>query len=163
MGRGGAPVCIAVPQLPKLRYLHVSVNSRQAAELRLLLRKALGSGEGGRLFAALYRSWAHSAGATLSLCLLARAYEHAAAVVAAFADILVTVEVLVQACFVRDDVQHRKIPLDCCQRGGPRAGVAPVPSWEPSSLGNVTHAQQLRNTQYIGHACKAAPACPGCR
>lgn len=68
----------------------------QAAELRTLLQKALQSAEGGRLFAALYRSWAHSPGATLSLCLLARAYEHAAAVVAAFADIPVTVEVLVQ-------------------------------------------------------------------
>jgi vacuole morphology and inheritance protein 14 len=69
---------------------------RQAAELRGLLQRALQSAEGGRLFAALYRSWAHSAGATLSLCLLARAYEHAAAVVAAFADIPVTVEVLMQ-------------------------------------------------------------------
>lgn len=68
----------------------------QAAELRGLLRRALQSAEGGRLFAALYRSWAHSAGATLSLCLLARAYEHAAAVVAAFADIPVTLEVLMQ-------------------------------------------------------------------
>lgn len=71
----------------------------QAAELRSLLQKALQSPEGGRLFAGLYRSWAHSAGATLSLCLLARAYEHAAAVVAAFADIPVTVEVLVQVSF----------------------------------------------------------------
>ena len=69
---------------------------RQAAELRGLLQRALQSAEGGRLFAALYRSWAHSAGATLSLCLLARAYEHAAAVVAAFADIPVTLEVLMQ-------------------------------------------------------------------
>lgn len=68
----------------------------EAAELRSLLQRALQSPEGGRLFAGLYRSWAHSAGATLSLCLLARAYEHAAVVVAAFADIPVTLEVLVQ-------------------------------------------------------------------
>ena len=84
----------------------------QAAELRQLLRRALQSAEGGRLFAALYRSWAHSAGATLSLCLLARAYEHAAAVVAAFADIPVTLEVLMQVVPFPDCRSHK--PLRSC-------------------------------------------------
>ncbi len=109
--------------------LRLKVSSAvQAAELRLLLRKALGSAEGGRLFAALYRSWAHSAGATLSLCLLARAYEHAAAVVAAFADIPVTVEVLVQACFVRNGFQHKKksARLLSAWRSSGRCGPSPV-------------------------------------
>lgn len=83
--------------------------SAQAAGLRQLLKGAFNSGgssssgsssssrgEGARLFEALHRCWAHSAGALLSLCLLCRAYDHAADVVACFAELPVTLEVLVQ-------------------------------------------------------------------
>jgi vacuole morphology and inheritance protein 14 len=39
--------------------------------------KNIDTKDGSLLFSALYRSWSHNAVATLSLCFLAQAYEHA--------------------------------------------------------------------------------------
>lgn len=44
----------------------------------------------------LYRSWCHNAVAVFSLCLLAQAYEHASNLLAIFADLEMTVQILVQ-------------------------------------------------------------------
>lgn len=106
----------------------------QAADLRRLLKGALAGGEGARLFAALHRAWGHSAGALLSLCLLARAYEHAARIVEAFAELPVTLEVLVQVpapiphllvCHLtkRHVVPHLPVHLECLQTAIPNGGL----------------------------------------
>ncbi|KAK9805928.1 hypothetical protein WJX73_005859 [Symbiochloris irregularis] len=64
--------------------------------LRTLLKQAAANSDGAALRACLYKSWCHSAGAVLSLCLLSQAYGHASELVAAFADVPMTLEVLVQ-------------------------------------------------------------------
>ncbi|KIJ04957.1 hypothetical protein PAXINDRAFT_94074, partial [Paxillus involutus ATCC 200175] len=48
------------------------------------------------LFTTLYRSWCHSAVSVFSLCLLAQAYEHASNLLSIFADLEITVAMLVQ-------------------------------------------------------------------
>lgn len=55
-----------------------------------------GHAHGRALLAALYPSWCYSPVATVSLCLLAEAYDHAAALVGAIADAECDVETLVQ-------------------------------------------------------------------
>jgi vacuole morphology and inheritance protein 14 len=50
------------------------------------------------VFTALFGCWCHSPVSTFSLCLLARAYELSAAVVAEFAEVEVTVGFLMQVC-----------------------------------------------------------------
>lgn len=49
-------------------------------ELRALLKQSLSNLEGQDFFVALYSSWCHSPLATISLCLLAQAYQHASSV-----------------------------------------------------------------------------------
>jgi len=44
----------------------------------------------------LYRSWCHNAVAVFSLCLLAQAYEHASNLLCIFADLEITIQMLVQ-------------------------------------------------------------------
>ena len=68
----------------------------QVKALRSLLAKATEAEAGADLFHSLYSSWSHSAGAVLSLCLLAGAYSHACDVITAYADLPMGVEVLVQ-------------------------------------------------------------------
>lgn len=48
------------------------------------------------LFVALYKSWSHDSVAVLSLCLLAQAYEHACALLQTFAEMDLSVSLLVQ-------------------------------------------------------------------
>lgn len=48
------------------------------------------------LFSSLYRSWCHNAVAVFALCLLARAYEHASTLLQIFAELELTVSLLVQ-------------------------------------------------------------------
>lgn len=69
-----------------------------APELTSAWRKLRGLTEAnsGDFFTALYGSWAHSPVALLSLCLLCGVYEHAAQLVALFADVPVTVGFLMQ-------------------------------------------------------------------
>ena len=68
----------------------------QVKQLRSLLGGATQSQEGAELFHSLYSSWCHSAGAVLSLCLLAGAYSHACDVITCYAHLPMGVEVLVQ-------------------------------------------------------------------
>lgn len=65
-------------------------------QLRSLLGGATQSQEGAELFHSLYSSWCHSAGAVLSLCLLAGVYSHACDIITAYAHLPMGVEVLVQ-------------------------------------------------------------------
>eukprot|EP01104_Vermistella_antarctica_P008613 TRINITY_DN2163_c0_g1_i3.p1 TRINITY_DN2163_c0_g1~~TRINITY_DN2163_c0_g1_i3.p1 ORF type:complete len:653 (-),score=118.68 TRINITY_DN2163_c0_g1_i3:82-2040(-) len=60
------------------------------------LRASIRTLEDPQLFSTLYRSWCHNPAATLSLCLLGGAYEHASALVLQFALLEVTVGFLVE-------------------------------------------------------------------
>ncbi|GAA5955684.1 hypothetical protein JCM21900_005084 [Sporobolomyces salmonicolor] len=62
--------------------------------LRTLDSKACFDGQ--NLFTSLYRSWSHNAVATFTLCLLAQAYEQACALLQIFADLEITVPLLIQ-------------------------------------------------------------------
>ncbi|GLC41785.1 hypothetical protein PLESTM_001239300 [Pleodorina starrii] len=66
------------------------------AELRDQLRRAAVDPAGAKLFTVLYPSWCYSAGALLSLCFVAQAYDHAVEIVHAFADLPFGAELLVQ-------------------------------------------------------------------
>ncbi|GLC41783.1 hypothetical protein PLESTM_001239100 [Pleodorina starrii] len=68
----------------------------EMAELRDQLRRAAVDPAGAKLFTVLYPSWCYSAGALLSLCFVAQAYDHAVEIVHAFADLPFGAELLVQ-------------------------------------------------------------------
>lgn len=55
-------------------------------ELRALLKQSLSNLGGQDFFVALYSSWCHSPIATISLCLLAQAYQHASSVLQLFVE-----------------------------------------------------------------------------
>ncbi|KZW04366.1 ARM repeat-containing protein [Exidia glandulosa HHB12029] len=59
-------------------------------------RKRLKTTDGQSFFIALYKSWCHNAVAAFALCLLAQAYEHASNLLLIFADLEITVQLLVQ-------------------------------------------------------------------
>ncbi len=73
----------------------ILVTSPELADFRKRLRN-LETKDGSALFVSLYRSWSHNAVATFSLCLLAQAYEHASNLLSIFADLEVTVPLLIQ-------------------------------------------------------------------
>ncbi|KAI9317395.1 vacuolar protein 14 C-terminal Fig4p binding-domain-containing protein [Dichotomocladium elegans] len=73
----------------------ILITSSELTDLRKRLRN-LESKDGQRLFITLYRSWCHNAVATFSLCLLAQAYEHAANMLQLFAELEITVSMLIQ-------------------------------------------------------------------
>jgi len=74
----------------------IFLTSSELVELRNLVKRCLVTGTGRDLFIALYRSWSHNPVATFSLCLLAQAYELAAALVFQMAEIEVSVGFLMQ-------------------------------------------------------------------
>ncbi|KAL9126607.1 MAG: hypothetical protein Q9217_004364 [Psora testacea] len=71
------------------------VTAPELAELRKRLRN-LETKEGQVFFVALFRSWCHNAVATFSLCLLAQAYEQAYNLLQIFAELEMTVNMLIQ-------------------------------------------------------------------
>ncbi|SAL98607.1 hypothetical protein [Absidia glauca] len=73
----------------------ILITAMELSDLRKRLRN-LDHKDGQRLFIALYRSWCHNSVATLSLCLLAQAYEHAANMLQVFAELEITVNMLIQ-------------------------------------------------------------------
>ncbi|KAL0077264.1 vacuolar protein 14 C-terminal Fig4p binding-domain-containing protein [Phycomyces blakesleeanus] len=73
----------------------ILITSSELSDLRKRLRN-LDNKDNQRLFIALYKSWCHNAVATFSLCLLAQAYEHAAIMLQVFAEMDITVSMLVQ-------------------------------------------------------------------
>lgn len=68
--------------------------------------------DGQQLFTTLYRSWCHSAVATFSLCLLAQAYEHAANMLQVFAELEISVNMLIQ---IDKLVQLLESPVFTCK------------------------------------------------
>ncbi|KAG2228205.1 hypothetical protein INT45_010997 [Circinella minor] len=73
----------------------ILITASELSDLRKRLRN-LDHKDGQRLFITLYRSWCHNAVATFSLCLLAQAYEHAANMLQIFAELEITVSMLIQ-------------------------------------------------------------------
>jgi vacuole morphology and inheritance protein 14 len=71
------------------------ITAPELADLRKRLRN-LESREGQAFFVALFRSWCHNAVATFSLCLLAQAYEQAYQLLQIFAELDMTVHMLIQ-------------------------------------------------------------------
>lgn len=71
------------------------ITAPELAELRKRLRN-LDSKEGQMFFVALFRAWCYNAVATFSLCLLAQAYEQAYNLLQIFADLEMTVNMLIQ-------------------------------------------------------------------
>ncbi|KAI9305409.1 vacuolar protein 14 C-terminal Fig4p binding-domain-containing protein [Cunninghamella echinulata] len=73
----------------------ILITASELSDLRKRLRN-LDHKDGQRLFIALYKSWCHNAVATFSLCLLAQVYEHAANMLQVFAELEITVNMLIQ-------------------------------------------------------------------
>ena len=59
----------------------ILLTSSELFQLRNRLKKSLQSDSGKELFVTLYKSWCHNPMSTLSLCLLAQAYELGSALV----------------------------------------------------------------------------------
>ncbi|KAL4798573.1 vacuolar protein 14 C-terminal Fig4p binding-domain-containing protein [Aspergillus venezuelensis] len=71
------------------------ITAPELSELRKRLRN-LDSREGQTFFVALFRSWCHNAVSTFSLCLLAQAYEQAYNLLQVFAELEMTINMLIQ-------------------------------------------------------------------
>ncbi|WIA13429.1 hypothetical protein OEZ85_007009 [Tetradesmus obliquus] len=74
----------------------ILLTAGEVRELRDTLRDAAGSSSGSTNFKALYSCWSHSAGALLSLCLLAQVYSHCCDIIQHLATLPLGAEVLVQ-------------------------------------------------------------------
>ncbi|KAF8663444.1 hypothetical protein AX16_001014 [Volvariella volvacea WC 439] len=74
----------------------ILITSPELADFRRRLKSLETRQDGQALFTTLYRSWCHNAVAVFSLCLLAQAYEHASNLLTIFADLEVTIAMLVQ-------------------------------------------------------------------
>eukprot|EP00667_Euglena_gracilis_P004437 EG_transcript_4453 len=74
----------------------ILLTSAELMPLRELLRGGLEVEDARSLFLALYYCWSYNAVATLSLCLLAMAHEHAYTLVCSFGEMQVTVNFLTQ-------------------------------------------------------------------
>ncbi|KAM0936100.1 putative vacuole morphology and inheritance protein [Dioscorea sansibarensis] len=74
----------------------ILLTSSELADLRALLKQSLVNVAGKDLFISLYASWCHSAMATISLCLLAQAYQHASSVIQSLGEEDINVKFLVQ-------------------------------------------------------------------
>jgi hypothetical protein len=87
------------------------ITAPELAELRKRLRNP-DSREGQMFFVALFRAWCHNAVATFSLCLLAQAYEQAYNLLQIFADLEMTVNMLIQ---IDKLVQLLESPVFTCK------------------------------------------------
>ncbi|KAH8830263.1 vacuolar protein 14 C-terminal Fig4p binding-domain-containing protein [Flagelloscypha sp. PMI_526] len=74
----------------------ILTTSPELSDFRKRLKSLETRQDGQALFTTLYRSWCHNAVSVFSLCLLAQAYEHASSLLQIFADLEITVAMLVQ-------------------------------------------------------------------
>lgn len=89
------------------------ITAPELQSLRQRLRN-LEAKEGTNFFISLFRSWCHNAVATFSLCLLAQAYEQAFHLLQIFADLEITVTLLIQ---VDKLIQLLESPVFTCRFG----------------------------------------------
>ncbi|XP_042457383.1 protein VAC14 homolog isoform X1 [Zingiber officinale] len=74
----------------------ILLTSSELADLRALVKQSLVNSSGKDLFISLYSSWCHSPMATISLCLLAQAYNHASSVIQSLCEEDINAKFLVQ-------------------------------------------------------------------
>ncbi|XP_042426218.1 protein VAC14 homolog isoform X2 [Zingiber officinale] len=74
----------------------ILLTSLELADLRALVKQSLVNSSGKDLFISLYSSWCHSPMATISLCLLAQAYNHASSVIQSLGEADINAKFLVQ-------------------------------------------------------------------
>ncbi|XP_010271349.1 PREDICTED: protein VAC14 homolog [Nelumbo nucifera] len=74
----------------------ILLTSSELSGLRDLLKQSLVNAAGKDLFVSLYSSWCHSPMATISLCLLAQAYQHASCVIQSLVEEDINAKFLVQ-------------------------------------------------------------------
>ena len=91
------------------------ITAPELSELRKRLRN-LETKDGQVFFVALFRSWCHNAVATFSLCLLAQAYEQAYNLLQIFAELEMTVNMLIQ---IDKLVQLLESPVFTCEPCSP--------------------------------------------
>jgi len=89
------------------------ITAPELAELRKRLRNQ-DSKDGQMFFVALFRAWCYNAVSTFSLCLLAQAYEQAYNLLQIFADLEMTVNMLIQ---IDKLVQLLESPVFTCKAG----------------------------------------------
>lgn len=87
------------------------ITAPELAELRKRLRN-LDTNDGKAFFVALFKAWSHNAVATFSLCLLSQAYEQAYSLLQIFADLEMTVNMLIQ---IDKLVQLLESPVFTCK------------------------------------------------
>ena len=95
------------------------ITAPELAELRKRLRN-LDSKDGQMFFTALFKAWCYNAVATFSLCLLAQAYEQAYGLLQIFADLEMTVNMLIQ---IDKLVQLLESPVFTCKSSTPEHHV----------------------------------------
>ncbi|KAG6530772.1 hypothetical protein ZIOFF_004530 [Zingiber officinale] len=74
----------------------ILLTSLELADLRALVKQSLVNSSGKDLFISMYSSWCHSPMATISLCLLAQAYNHASSVIQSLGETDINAKFLVQ-------------------------------------------------------------------
>lgn len=94
------------------------ITAPELAELRKRLRN-LESRDGQMFFVALFRAWCYNAVATFSLCLLAQAYEQAYNLLQIFAELEMTVNMLIQ---IDKLVQLLESPVFTCKHSADVVG-----------------------------------------
>ena len=88
------------------------ITAPELAELRKRLRSLQSDGASQMFFVSLFRAWCYNAVATFSLCLLAQAYEQAYHLLQIFADLEMTVNMLIQ---IDKLVQLLESPVFTCE------------------------------------------------
>ncbi|XP_030562683.1 protein VAC14 homolog [Drosophila novamexicana] len=94
---------IIAEEMPNLKFAstvvrllnNILLTSTELFELRTSLRD-ISNEKSADLFQCLYKSWAHCPVSTLSLCLIAQCYQHVSELVILFADVEITLELLVE-------------------------------------------------------------------
>ncbi|XP_064551155.1 protein VAC14 homolog [Drosophila montana] len=94
---------IIAEEVPNLKFAstvvrllnNILLTSTELFELRTSLRD-ISNEKSADLFQCLYKSWAHCPVSTLSLCLIAQCYQHVSELVILFADVEITLELLVE-------------------------------------------------------------------
>jgi hypothetical protein len=95
------------------------ITAPELAELRKRLRNP-DSKDGQAFFVALFRAWCYNAVATFSLCLLAQAYEQAYNLLQIFADLEMTVNMLIQIDKLVQLLESPVFTCECLQRSHPK-------------------------------------------
>ena len=88
------------------------ITAPELAELRKRLRNLESSRDGQMFFVALFKAWCYNSVATFSLCLLAQAYEQAYGLLQIFAELEMTVNMLIQ---IDKLVQLLESPVFTCK------------------------------------------------